>query len=68
MRQVAPGAGSRRLPRLNGATIQDVAVKHGLLIAREMSAARGEHCACAEVSGFPATCYFYLDAVEASFN
>ena len=41
----------------DGATIQELAEKHGLLKETEVAESCGENCVCAEVSDFPLNCY-----------
>lgn len=44
---------------VDGGTIQDAAVKFGLLESREVKEPCGVSCVCAEVGEFPRRCYFY---------
>lgn len=44
---------------VDGGTIQEMAVKHGLLEARRVTAPCGDCCVCAEEGDFPRECYFY---------
>ena len=41
----------------DGADIQKLAVKHGLLKLQTMNARCGDNCACAEIDDFPLGCY-----------
>ncbi len=43
---------------IDGGTCQDLALKFGVLEARQVKEACGESCVCAEVTDFPAECYF----------
>lgn len=47
---------SREGGSFDGGDIQDLAVKHGLLVIEPRQTECGEHCACSEY-GFPADCY-----------
>jgi hypothetical protein len=51
---------------VDGGTIQDAAVKYGLLVEREVTEPCGETCTCAEVTDFPTTCFFKSDAAIAA--
>ena len=42
---------------LNGCDIQELAVKHGVLLEKKVTGNCEEYCACAEVDDFPAVCY-----------
>jgi hypothetical protein len=51
---------------VDGGTIQDAAVKYGLLVEREVTEPCGETCTCADVTDFPTTCFFKSDAAIAA--
>lgn len=53
---------------LDGGTIQEWAILHGLLIEQRMTKQCGDKCQCAEVAEFPATCCrkAYLGAPDVS--
>ncbi len=42
---------------LDGGEVQEIAVKHGLLMPITVNSKCGENCRCAEFSEFPLTCY-----------
>lgn len=44
---------------VDGGTIQELAVKHGLFESRRVAAPCGDCCVCAEVGDFPRDCYFH---------
>jgi hypothetical protein len=45
---------------IDGGELQDIAVKHGLLIQETRTESCGENCACEEY-GFPADCHRRID-------
>lgn len=46
-----------RYGNLDGGKLQDLGVKHGLLIPTEVTDVCGENCVCEEYGDFPQTCY-----------
>ncbi len=52
---------------LDGADIEDIAVKHRLLELRKITESCSEECACAEF-GFPADCYRKAGALDAAIS
>ena len=42
---------------IEGDDLQDLGVKHGLLVPTEVKEPCGENCYCAEYGDFPMTCY-----------
>lgn len=52
---------------VDGGTLQELAVKTGVLESRRVTEPCGESCACAEIGAIPGDCYFMPeDVISAS--
>jgi hypothetical protein len=52
---------------VDGGTLQDLAVKAGVLEARQVTEPCGESCMCAEVGQIPGECFFQSEASHQAY-
>jgi hypothetical protein len=57
-----------RFGTLDGGDLQDLGVKHGLLVPIEATEPCGEACVCVEYDDFPQTCYRFGPALHGDAN